>query len=337
MNRDVKTILITLGIVVLLICSYLVGFERGYDDGMHDAFLFKAKSDDETNSQTYSSDDVKKAMDTLKEESDDETNSQTYTIESVKFDPLPSNRRQSRSFYVKMKAKKSCDRYVEIQYSFYDENGKFIGSKEAYLSPSDVMREGLITFSNYLYDNSPLYDFSNIRVFASSEECGYSNDFFSSDTIEDYNYSESIESCSEVPSPSVVLKRSSSGIVDVRPVELIFDVVNTDFDNELEGFLLCEIPDDTTVESSVGSASGWGAQYVSERFVIDSAPSQKGITVTLNSKKYGKYEMNCKIKYTIINKEGNKYNFNSCVFEEQTTDENYNSIIIDKKVQFYSE
>lgn len=96
---------------------------------------------------------------------------------------------------------------------------------------------------------------------------------------------------------SIQLKRTNPGIAGEKSAELIFDVVNTDFNNKIEGFLWCRSPDDSVVSSSIGVGSGSGAQYVSEKFYMDSGPSQKAISLTIEADSPGDKNTGCTIKY----------------------------------------
>ena len=78
--------------------------------------------------------------------------------------------------------------------------------------------------------------------------------------------------------------------------ELIFDVVNTDFDHKIEGFLWCRSPDDAVVSSTLGVGTG-AAQYVSEKFYMDTGPSQKAISLTIEADSAGDKRAGCTIKY----------------------------------------
>ncbi len=96
---------------------------------------------------------------------------------------------------------------------------------------------------------------------------------------------------------SIQLKRTNPGIAGEKSAELIFDVVNTDFNNKIEGFLWCRSPDDAIISSSIGVGSGSGAQYVSEKFYMDTGPSQKSISLTIEADSPGDKRTGCTIKY----------------------------------------
>ena len=96
---------------------------------------------------------------------------------------------------------------------------------------------------------------------------------------------------------SVQMKRTNPGIAGEKSAELIFDIVNTDMTHQIEGFILCRSPDDAVVSSSLGAASGSGAQYISPKFVIDEGPSQKAISLTLDADSPGDKRASCQVKY----------------------------------------
>ncbi|RJQ21706.1 hypothetical protein C4580_02000 [Candidatus Woesearchaeota archaeon] len=106
-----------------------------------------------------------------------------------------------------------------------------------------------------------------------------------------------ISSGTTANAPSIQIKRTNPGIAGVKPAEIIFDVVNTDLNAKVEGFLLCKSPDDATISSSLGIGSGSGAQYFSPKFTMDQGPSQKSITLTLESSRPGDRRVDCSIKY----------------------------------------
>jgi hypothetical protein len=96
---------------------------------------------------------------------------------------------------------------------------------------------------------------------------------------------------------SIQLKRTNPGIAGEKSAELIFDVVNTDFNSKIEGFLWCKSPDDAVVSSTLGVGSGSGAQYVSEKFFMDTGPSQKALSLTIEADSPGDKQTGCTIKY----------------------------------------
>jgi hypothetical protein len=96
---------------------------------------------------------------------------------------------------------------------------------------------------------------------------------------------------------SIQLKRTNPGVANVKSAELIFDVVQTDLTSFLEGFLLCRSPDDVTISSTLGIGSGSGAQYVSPMFKMNKGPSQKFISMTIDSSIEGDMRTGCIIKY----------------------------------------
>jgi len=143
--------------------------------------------------------------------------------------------------------------------------------------------------------------------------------------------------------PSIQLKRTNEGIPGIRPAEIIFDVVNIDMGNSLEGFLLCKSPDDATISSTMGAASGSGAQYVSPRFVIDVGPSQKSITITLDSETPGEKKAQCVIKYAFFKEQViekgtvRKYIKNDGSFTTEMQDSLFKEARLDKTVLFKTE
>lgn len=96
---------------------------------------------------------------------------------------------------------------------------------------------------------------------------------------------------------SIQLKRTNPGIAGEKSAELIFDVVNTDFNYKVEGFIWCRSPDDAVVSSTLGAGSGSGAQYVSPKFNMDTGPSQKAISLTLEADSPGDKMTGCTVKY----------------------------------------
>jgi hypothetical protein len=135
---------------------------------------------------------------------------------------------------------------------------------------------------------------------------------------------------------SVALKRTNPGIVNVRPAELIFDIVNTDIDYEVEGFIVCQSPDDVTVSSNLGMGSGSGAHYVSPLFVMDKAPSQKAAYFTVEAYSAGDYRTNCVFKYIFFrNDEGGRVYLKMNLEEvDAVKDSDYREIRLDKNIPF---
>jgi hypothetical protein len=135
---------------------------------------------------------------------------------------------------------------------------------------------------------------------------------------------------------SISLKRTNPGIVGVKPAELIFDIVNTDVDHRLTGFILCRSPDDVQISSTLGLSSGSGSQYVSPVFELDVAPSQKAVYFTVDSNYPGDYSANCIFKhipYREVN--GNKVYLKMNLEETETIKESdYREIRLDKNVPF---
>jgi len=96
---------------------------------------------------------------------------------------------------------------------------------------------------------------------------------------------------------SLQLKRTNPGIIKERPAELIFDIVNTDMTHQIEGFIWCRSPDDVIISSAMGAGSGTGAQYVSPKFYMDEGPSQKALSLVIESEVIGDMRTGCIIKY----------------------------------------
>ena len=119
---------------------------------------------------------------------------------------------------------------------------------------------------------------------------------------------------------SIQLKRTNPGIAGEKSAEIIFDVVNTDFNNKIEGFLWCRSPDDAVISSSIGVGSGSGAQYVSEKFYMDTGPSQKAISLTMEADSVGDKKTGCTIKYA-------PYKETAVEGETKTEDINYEGTI----------
>lgn len=145
---------------------------------------------------------------------------------------------------------------------------------------------------------------------------------------------------------STQLKRTNPGIAGTKPAELIFDVVNIDTEHKTTAFLLCRSPDDAVVSSSLGAAAGSGAQYISERFTMDTAPFQKSITLTVNSDTPGDRRTGCIIKYipfkettktednkTMTTKQYLKLN-GDYISETELKDDYYRELRLDKTVPF---
>ena len=96
---------------------------------------------------------------------------------------------------------------------------------------------------------------------------------------------------------SIQLKRTNPGIAGEKSAELIFDIVNTDFNNKIEGFIWCRSPDDAVVSSTMGAGMGSGAQYVSPKFYMDSGPSQRAMSLTIEADSVGDKRAGCTVKY----------------------------------------
>jgi hypothetical protein len=135
---------------------------------------------------------------------------------------------------------------------------------------------------------------------------------------------------------SISLKRTNPGIVGIKPAEMIFDIVNTDTDYKLNGFVLCKSPDDVQVSSTLGLGSGSGAQYISPMFELDTAPSQKAVYFTIEASSEGDYATNCIFKYIPYREENGEKIYLKMNLEETTElkDSNYREIRLDKTVPF---
>lgn len=96
---------------------------------------------------------------------------------------------------------------------------------------------------------------------------------------------------------SVQLKRTNPGIAGEKSATLIFDVVNTDMERKIQGFIWCQSPDDATVSSSYGAGTGTGAQYVSPLFYMDKGPYQSSMTLTIGADSVGDKNAGCTFKY----------------------------------------
>jgi len=106
--------------------------------------------------------------------------------------------------------------------------------------------------------------------------------------------------------PSIQVKRTNPGIAGEKEAEIIFDIVNVDMAHKLEAFLICQSPDDTVVSSTISAGSGSGAQYVSPKFTINEAPTQKSMSITLESDTPGNKHATCSVKYTLFKEEDGK-------------------------------
>lgn len=147
---------------------------------------------------------------------------------------------------------------------------------------------------------------------------------------------------------SVQLKRVSPGEVGGKSGEIIFDVVNTDVTNKIEGFLLCRSPDDVLISSSLGAGAGSGAQYISPQFYLNEGPSQDSLSLYLDATTSGEKRTSCIIKYIpyketkttvtegdvtkeVVTKEYILMNGNVV---ETPTDSDYRELRLDKSVNF---
>jgi hypothetical protein len=137
---------------------------------------------------------------------------------------------------------------------------------------------------------------------------------------------------------SVSLKRTNPGIAGIKSSEIIFDIVNMDIDNQIEGFILCRSPDDILITSSLGLGSGSGAQYVSPLFEMNKGPSQKAVYLTVSSNYKGDYSTNCILKYIpfkIINEEKVYIRMNLDEIKNPN-DSDYREIRLNKNILFIS-
>jgi len=140
---------------------------------------------------------------------------------------------------------------------------------------------------------------------------------------------------------STQLKRTNPGVAGEKAATLIFDVVNTDMEHKMQGFIWCQSPDDTTITSTLGAETGTGAQYVSPLFYMDKGPSQNSMTLTVESDSTGDKSLGCIVKYVpYIEKPGTGGEtvklYQKMNGEEVTTvtDMDYREIRLDKTVPF---
>jgi hypothetical protein len=96
---------------------------------------------------------------------------------------------------------------------------------------------------------------------------------------------------------SIQMKRTNPGIAGEKSATLIFDVVNTDMEHKLEGFIWCQSPDDARVTASYGAGTGTGAQYVGPLFTMENGPYQKAMTITIEADSPGDKNSGCTFKY----------------------------------------
>ena len=133
---------------------------------------------------------------------------------------------------------------------------------------------------------------------------------------------------------SVTLKRTEPGIVSVKPSEIIFDIVNTDIDTRIEGFILCRASDDVSISSTLGLASGSGAQYISPKFEMNEGPSQKSVYFLVESNIEGDYNTNCILKYIPFRIDEDQKTYVKMNLDETNTPKNqdYRELRLDKNV-----
>lgn len=141
---------------------------------------------------------------------------------------------------------------------------------------------------------------------------------------------------------SLQLKRTNPGIAGEKSATLIFELVNTDMEHKLQGFIWCMSPDDARVSSSYGASTGSGAQYVSPLFYMDKGPYQSSMTLTIDAGSVGDKNPGCYIKYILFTEKLN-LNTNSAIKvyqkisgEEMTsvTDMDYREMRLAKTVPF---
>ncbi len=136
--------------------------------------------------------------------------------------------------------------------------------------------------------------------------------------------------------PSLQMKRTNKGIAREQSAEVIFDVVNMDMSHKIEGFVFCRSPDDVIVSSSLGAASGSGAQYVSPKYEMDIGPSQKAMAITVDSDTAGRNRATCIIHYMFTREidGAKKYLKLNGQYTENPGDSDYNEIRLDQYVEF---
>jgi len=93
------------------------------------------------------------------------------------------------------------------------------------------------------------------------------------------------------------MKRTNPGIAGEKSATIIFDIVNTDLEHYLEGFIWCQSPDDAWVESVYGAGTGSGAQYTGPLIIMEKGPSQKSMTFTIAADTPGDKNAGCRFKY----------------------------------------
>jgi len=140
----------------------------------------------------------------------------------------------------------------------------------------------------------------------------------------------------EATPPSVQIKRTNLGIAGQKSAEVIFDVVNMDMSHRMDGFILCRSPDNAVVSSSLGAGSGTGAQYISPRFQMEVGPSQRALSITVDSDTVGDVRTGCLIKYMPYLEEDGAKNFlkMSGIYTTTPTDSDYRILRLDKTVSF---
>jgi len=134
---------------------------------------------------------------------------------------------------------------------------------------------------------------------------------------------------------SLQFKSSTPGIAGEKSAEIIFDVVNTDLTHKIEGFLWCQTPDNTVVSSSLGAGAGSGAQYISPIITMNEGPSQKSITLTLDTAYEGTYDAKCYIKYIpyLLSNTTKSFLKMNGVYTETVTDSDYRLLRLDNLIE----
>ena len=145
--------------------------------------------------------------------------------------------------------------------------------------------------------------------------------------------------CLLASGPSVDIKSYSPGVAGERSAEVVFDVVNMDVENAgLDAFIVCRAPDGVSISSSLGAASGTGAQYVSERLTINRAPSQRAIYLSLNANSPGIRPVNCVLRYApFIEQNGTRcYQKPDLQYDCALKDSYFRDIRLDQTIEFVS-
>jgi len=109
-----------------------------------------------------------------------------------------------------------------------------------------------------------------------------------------------------------------------------------DMSHRMDGFILCRSPDNAVVSSSLSAGSGSGAQYISPRFTMDVGPSQRALSITLDSDSVGDVRSGCLIKYMPFKEVDGAKKFlkMSGTYTSKPTDSDYRIMRLDKTVSF---